>query len=94
MRALFDLQFSEFVTTGLIKVLYILLMLGCGLGLVFAEIAGLIAVFDDKVAEGLGMMFFAPFAAALYLVLGRMWMELVIVIFRIAENVQKIADRE
>ena len=58
-----------------------------------AEIAGLIAVFDDRVVEGRIVMFVAPSAVVGYLVLGPMWMKLAMVCFRIAENVQTTADR-
>ena len=93
MRALFDFSFTEFITTSFIKVLYGLLLLGCALGVAFGEIAGVLAIVDNNVAEGLVMMVIAPIAGFFYLIVGRMWMELVIVIFRIAENIQSLADR-
>ena len=70
-----------------------MLLVVCVLGVVVAEIGGVLAIVDDNFAEGVTMMLLAPVAGFFYLVVGRMWMELVIVIFRIAENIQSLADR-
>lgn len=44
------------------------------------------AILDDEVGEGLGIMFFGSVGA-------RLLCELMIVLFKINENIQKIADR-
>ncbi len=84
--ALFDLSFSEFITTKLIKVLYILLLIVLVLGYVGLVISG----FSNGAGTGLLMMFIVgPIGVLLYLILIRVYLELIMVIFRIEENTRK-----
>jgi len=84
--ALFDLSFSEFITTKLIKVLYILLLILLALGYLAAVISG----FSNNLGQGLLMMFIVgPLGVLLYLILIRISLEMMIVIFRIEENTRK-----
>ena len=84
--ALFDLSFSQFITTKLIKVLYILLLILLALG----YLAGVISGFSDSLGQGLLMMFIVgPLGVLLYLILIRISLEMMIVIFRIEENTRK-----
>lgn len=88
LASLFDLSFNEFITTRLIKVIFVL-------GIV---IAGLLSfsMFVGGASQGffpfLMMLIVAPLLFLVYVVVLRVWLELVIVIFRIAENIQRIAD--
>lgn len=85
--ALFDLSFSEFVTTKLIKILYILLLILIAIGLVVGLISSLITMFSrGGFFPGLLGLIFAPIGALIWVIMARVWMELIIVIFRIAEN--------
>ena len=84
--ALFDLSFSEFITTKLIKVLYILLLILLALGYLAAVVAG----FSNSLGQGLLTMFIVgPLVVLLYLILIRISLEMMIVIFRIEENTRK-----
>ena len=87
--ALFDLSFSEFITTKLIKVLYILLLVLIAIGYVVAVITG----FADSFGQGLLMLVVGAIGAFLYVILARVWMEIIIVLFRIAENTSEIAQQ-
>lgn len=90
--ALFDLSFSSFVTTKIIKVLYILWMLGTVLVLL-GMVGAAIMQFTERYGSAVvGVLFLlaSPFAAAFYLILGRLYLELVIVMFRIAETLNDI----
>ncbi len=88
-QALFDLSFSEFITTRIIKVLYVLAVIGIGLfslvlflGFARSGVAGLI-----------GGLIVAPLVFLLYVIFARVWLELVMVIFRIADYTRQIAQQ-
>jgi hypothetical protein len=88
---LFDLSFSEFITTKLIKVLYILLLILVAIGFVIAFFSSLVTMFSrGGFLAGLLGIVLAPIGALIYVILARMWMELIIVIFRIAENTTEL----
>lgn len=90
---LFDFTFTNFVTTKVIKVLYGLWLLGCaGLVLVglFASFNTMFFGYRTHIGEGLLMLIATPIAAALYLILGRVYFEIIIVLFRIAENLMEL----
>lgn len=85
--ALFDLSFSSFITTKLIKVLYILAMIGAGL-----EALAVIGVgFARGSMFGLVMLILSPIVFFAIVILARVYMELVMVIFRAAELLADIA---
>jgi hypothetical protein len=89
LGALFDFSFSSFVTARLIRVLYVLGLILAGIGALAMIITGLTQSF----LQGVLMLIVAPLfflLAAMYL---RVVLELLIVVFRIAENVERIADR-
>ena len=81
--SLFDFSFTSFVTTKIVKFLYVLTVVLLGLGaLVFV-----IASFSSSAAAGLFMLFIgAPLAFLLYVIYTRVLLELFIAIFRIMET--------
>ncbi len=90
--ALFDFSFSSFVTTKVLKLLYGLWMLVV-IGVLFGGIIGAIVQMTDRygsVAAGFLMLVLSPIAAVFTLVFGRMYFELIIVAFRMAENLEEI----
>ncbi|MCK6590647.1 MAG: DUF4282 domain-containing protein, partial [Polyangiaceae bacterium] len=90
--SLFDFSFSSYVTTKVLKVIYVLWML-LAVGVL---LGGFVQAIDQMTSRygsilvGLLTLIIAPLAAAMTLILGRMYTELIIVIFRIAENLQEI----
>jgi uncharacterized membrane protein len=82
-EALFDVSFTSFVTTRIIKVIYIVTLVLIALGaLVFV-----IAAFAQSIAGGLFVLIIvAPLAGLLYVIYARVLLEIVIAIFRIMEN--------
>lgn len=85
--ALFDFSFSEFVTTRIIKVLYILGMIAVALWSLFFIFAGL----ATGGAEAVGALLLAVlgfFVGVIYL---RVLLEFIVIVFRIAENTSLIA---
>ncbi len=86
---LFDLSFSEFVTTRLIKILFII-------GVVFAAICSLsfiVGGFSAGAGEGILFLILSPIVFFLFVLISRIWCELIIVMFRIAENTGRIVDQ-
>jgi len=81
-EVLFDFSFSEFVTVRIIKILYILGIIGSG-------IWGLV-ILGGAFSQGLGGavlgLILAPIVFCLGVLGARVYLEIVIVMFRIAEN--------
>lgn len=87
LRALFDFSFSEFVTTRLIKLLY-------GIGVLLAAVAALVVVvggFSDSASVGVVALILSPVVFLAFVILVRVYLELVIVVFRIAEHARDLA---
>jgi hypothetical protein len=80
--ALFDFSFRTFITLGIIKALYIL-------GMVLIALAWLIVVIGAFVADfwaGLGVLITYTLIAIIQLIFLRVWLEMIVVFFRIGEN--------
>ena len=86
---LFDFSFSDFVTTKILKILY-------GIGIVLAgigAIAFIVTGFRGNVGLGIVALVLSPLVFLLYVILCRIWIEMVIVLFRRAENLQELVER-
>lgn len=86
---LFDLSFSEFVTTRIIKVLYCISIVLAGIW-ALAILVGCIA--NGGAAAFLGLIF-APLLFFFLLLCARLWLEFIIVVFRIAENTAQLVEQ-
>ena len=89
-QALLDMSFTEFVTTKILKWLYILLLVLVILGGIGGVISGLIIVFTSSFFGGLGTILFSLIGVIIGAILARIWIELIMVIFRIAENTTEL----
>lgn len=85
---LFDFSFRTFVTTSIIKILYVLALAGAVIVtlLVFAGFAR-----GGAAGAVLGLIV-APIVLAVSVIVARVYMEILIVLFRIAENTEIIAN--
>lgn len=87
--SLFDFSFSTFVTTKIIKVLFVL-------GIIFAGLWS-IMIFFSLASKGGASTILGLILIPLLFILGviyfRVVLEIIIVIFRIAENTSEIAQR-
>ena len=86
---LFDLSFEEFVTTKIIKVLYVI-------GIIGAVVYALVFIgmgFSRSAIQGIVTLILSPLVFLLAVIIARVYMELIIVIFRIAESTVEIAHR-
>ncbi|HEY6725060.1 MAG TPA: DUF4282 domain-containing protein [Polyangiaceae bacterium] len=88
---LFDFSFETFVALKVIKVLYGLFLLLLALGILGGLGTSIMSMVQGEVLAGLGILIALPFAALLYLILGRVYFELIIVGFKIAEDADEIA---
>ncbi|MBC8180325.1 DUF4282 domain-containing protein [candidate division KSB1 bacterium] len=87
-NALFDFSFKEFVTIKIIKVIY-------GLGIFFAAIGALAVLvkgFQASFLLGILALFLTPVVFIIYTILVRVYLEVVIVLFRISEDVRTISE--
>jgi len=87
---LFDLSFSEFVTIRVIKILFILAIICAGI----ISVSILVAGFAAGGLAALGALIFAPIVFLLGVIISRIWLEIVIVMFRIEENTRGAAGSQ
>lgn len=88
MEALFDLSFSRFITTQIIRLLFVLGLLV----IIVAYVSAVIAAFASHISTGLLVMFvLGPVMAFVQIVFLRVALELVIVAFRTMEAAREVA---
>jgi hypothetical protein len=88
IAGLTDFGFNRFITLSVMKVLY---MLGIALiGLMW--LGGVITFFSLGVGMGLAGLVGVTIAAMVYLIFFRVWMELIVVLFRIGDNTSKLVQ--
>jgi len=89
--SLFDFSFTSFVTPKIIKFIFILTLALIALGILAFVVAG----FGQGFGYGLLMLLVvAPIMGVVYLLLARMWLEVVIVLFRMEEHLAELAKRK
>jgi hypothetical protein len=90
LEAIFDFGFSKFITLNVMRVLY-------ALGLLVIALFWLIMVitsFTQGAVQGLLALIVGTIVALLYVIFYRVWLELIVVIFRIGENTSRmVRDR-
>ena len=90
LSGLMDFTFTEFVTTRIVKFVYILHLVLAGL---FCISMLFKALLSGSFLSAIGGMLLAPILFIILALVGRIYAELVIVIFRIAENTGRLADQ-
>ncbi len=93
VAGLFDFSFTNFITTKVIKVLYGIWLIGVVGIVLFGFYAAIDTMFLSRYTrplEGLMTLVATPIVAVLYLILGRVYMEVLIVLFKIAENLSEL----
>lgn len=88
--SLWDLSFREFITPKIIKFLFVLANIGAGIAALVALFGG----FRMGFGRGLLMLILAPLLFLLYVIAARVWLEVLVVMFKIAENTGRMADRQ
>ena len=96
LGSLFDFSFSKFITTKIIKVLYVLAIIASGLGVCIFALTTIFGGFKTSFLAGVISLIVvavvAPLGFLIYVCLARVWLELLIVIFRIAEHSKNIEE--
>lgn len=82
-RRLFDFSFSKFITTKIATLLYFLAMIVAAFAAIGVLGAGLLS---GSGAMGVASLVAAPITFFLLLLLARVWLEMTVVLFRIADN--------
>jgi uncharacterized protein DUF4282 len=93
--SLFDFSFDNFIAPKLVKFLYVLFLILISLGAIFYVIVGfgLMASGDDQGAiVGLLVILLSPVLWFLMVMGARLQLELVIVMFKISEDIKDIRD--
>jgi hypothetical protein len=89
LGALFDFGFTSFVTPAVIKVLYVLIMIGT----VVSTLAFTIVVFKASAAFGIVVLFSAdPLIILIVMAIFRIFLEFFAVIFRAAEDIRALRE--
>jgi uncharacterized membrane protein YciS (DUF1049 family) len=88
--SLFDLSFTSFIATKLVKVLYVLAIIAAGLG----AIGLVVSAFAYGTAQGVfALLVVGPLLFLLGVIWMRVLLELIVVIFRISEHLAEIAQQ-
>lgn len=85
---LFDFSFSEFIVPKIVKILF-------GLGILGAAIMSLVIIvngFNAGVLAGLLMIILSPVFFVIGVILARVYLEVIMVLFRIADNTTKMVQ--
>ena len=91
-ESLFDISFTAFITTRIVKLLYILAIVVAGLMSLALVIGG--ARFHPNESGGVFALFSAaPLFFLISVILARVVLESIIVMFRIGEHAAEIADQ-
>jgi hypothetical protein len=95
-KALFDFRFEQFITPRIIGVVYALAMVLIGLGALFLVWSGLRSIYSGVrydmgglAVRGLIYLVLAPVLSLLYLAMVRVFLEGVLVLFKIKDNTAK-----
>jgi hypothetical protein len=89
LGSIFDLSFTEFITIRIIKLLFIL-------GIIFAAIGTLVLIvtgFSNGIGAGIVSLILSPLIFLIYVLLARISCEMILVIFRIAENTGRLVEQ-
>jgi len=90
-KKLFDTKFENFVTRDVARVLYIFMIAMLAVGLLIAEIFGLLLLASNEgvFVEGILLMLVSPLVALVSLIIIRVGFESSIALVSIAENTKK-----
>ena len=90
LGSLFDFSFSEFITIKVIKVIYFLMIIISALFAIGLIITG----FNESGGAGVFAMIISPIIFLLYVLFSRVWLEIIVVVFRIGENTTRLVEME
>ena len=89
-EALFDFSFSKFVTVELVRVLYVLAIILAALAAVVSAVG---AFLNYGILTGIFSAAMAVVGFVVVVLLARVWLEIFVVLFRIADHTREIAEK-
>ena len=89
LGSIFDFSFTDFITIRIIKFLFILGIILAALGTLLLIVTG----FSKGIGVGILSLILSPLIFLIYVLLARIWCEMIIVVFRIAENTGRLVER-
>lgn len=87
-EALMDTRFDNLITPKLIRFLYVVSMIVLVLGTLIV----IVSAFTNSAGSGIAALILAPIGALIYLIVVRLWLELIVVTFKIREAAEQVAD--
>lgn len=88
LESLFETRFEHLITPKLVRFFYALSILV----LVVGTVAVIAAAFAADETTGVVVLFLAPLSALIYLITIRLWLELIVVAFKIRDGVERVAE--
>jgi hypothetical protein len=89
-NSLFDFSFSSFITPKIIKVLFVI---GIVLSVIYA-IAIIATAFAAHIALGIVVLILSPIVFILFVLAIRVYLEILIIMFRIQNDVAEIKEKK
>ena len=90
LSSLFDLSFTDLITLRLIKVVYVLVIIAAAA----ASLGYVVVAFKASTAGGFLALLFSWIPFLIYVILARVSLEMVIIFFRISEDVKVLVGRK
>lgn len=87
-EALMDTRFDHLITPKLIRFLYVVSMIVLALG----ALVVVVSAFTHSAGSGIIALILAPLGALVYLIVVRLWLELIVVTFKIRDAAEQVAD--
>lgn len=89
LRSLFDFSFSDFVTSRVIRILYVLITIVYSLG---AFVLFVVLLANHSPADVFAALVIVPLGYLIYLTLARVGLEVLMVIFRVGDDVRELRE--
>jgi hypothetical protein len=86
-ESLRDTRFDSLITPKLIRFLYVVSIVALAIGVIVAIVVG----FVDSAGKGVLTLILAPLVALIYLIVIRLYLELIVVTFKIRNAAEEIA---
>lgn len=89
LGSLFDFGFDSLITPKIISIIYGIAMFFIALG----TLAMVLGVFSESFLAGIGMLVISPIIFLLWLIFARVYCEVIIALFKIAENTSALKSK-
>lgn len=90
LKSLFDVSMKEMITPKIIRILYIIGLIGIGLGVLGSLVAAIVAASTAGIGALLVSLITIPIGALLAVIFLRVYLELIILLFNIYDQLKEI----